>query len=410
MRSVNWRSTSLILTLPNLQHKSTDCRNHIENISVKRLTHINYAFAFLNDDYSIKLTDDEDLKHLAALAKLRSRNPTIKIVLSIGGSSMNAPDSSYKHILSSMVKTRHNRAAFIIHALSFLQAHRLDGIEIDWEYPGDRELGVNSWDLEGLIALASEFRAAVTATRRSVLFTVAIPASSRKWDSINVTAMAPYVDYFNVMSYDFLGSWSNHTGYHSPWDDPTFGAPDALTALQHYITERHIPPSQLNLGLAAYGRSWTLRYPLLPKNGSSYAVQARGPGRAGECSGEVGVLAWRDIKSILDAGTYDWVFEDRSNVKSSFMIVGDQHISFDLPQSLDLKQQAALQMGIGGFSLWNSHLDDPRWTMTKQLGSPSNPASIMVPGYKRARNRKGMRETWRGQLMPVDPRWLVNYG
>lgn len=314
---------------------------------------------------------------------------------------MNAPDSWFKTRFSSMVKSKISRASFINTTLVFLEEHNLDGIEIDWEYPGDEERGGNSWDKAGLVSLVSEYKAAAKKAGRTALLSVALPAAPGEWDCMDPTAMAPNVDYFIMMTYDFKGPWLEYTGYHSAWQDPDPKGDDVLATIKHY-TRAKIPASQLNLGIGAYGRSWTLKKPLPEKASTSFRSKGSGPGKAGRCDSEKGVLAWRDIKSIMEKYKDAWVFEDPGIAKSAFMLFDDQFVSFDLPQSIYLKQQVAVELGIGGFSLWNSHLDDESWTMTKQLASMQDPGPFSGPGISAS--------TTQVEVVPDDETKTVSHG
>ena len=366
-----------------LQERPSDCTNPVEGLPVEKLTHINFAFAFIDAEYGIKLPQPTDIDLLTNLVNLRSRNPELKIILCIGGSAMNDPYSSYKTRLSNMVKTKLSRANFINSTFTFLDEYKLDGIEIDWEYPGDPETGGNSWDKAGLVSLSAEFKSAAKAASRTTLLAVALPATLDQWGNFEAGELEPYVDYFSVMTYDYTGSWETYTGYHALWKDPAAKSNsynDIVATIRHYTVREKVPIEKLNIGLAAYGRSWTLKQPLPTVATNSSLYKAVGPGQVGHCDSEHGVLVWRDIIDIMQKNADAWLYQDDAMAKSAFMVFGDQFVSFDLPESMYYKQKAAIELGIGGFSLWNSLLDDENWTLTKQLGAMEDPGPFSVPG------------------------------
>jgi hypothetical protein len=58
------------------------------------------------------------------------------------------------------------------------------------------------------------------------------------------------------------------------------------------------PFSKLNLGIGAYGRSWTLAN----KANSGLGAAAYSPGSAGQCTGEAGYIGWAEIKQLIANG------------------------------------------------------------------------------------------------------------
>ena len=63
--------------------------------------------------------------------KLRELNPNLKILISIGG--YYARSTSFDQIVSNEI----NRKKFVLNAVKFLKKWNFDGIDIQWEYPGD---------------------------------------------------------------------------------------------------------------------------------------------------------------------------------------------------------------------------------------------------------------------------------
>src|SRR5436305_11547357 len=125
------------------------------DIAAEKLTHINYAFANIKDGLMVEgyAGDPENFK---TLNNLKERSPKLKILVSVGG-------WTWTGEFSDMVLTPQSRTRFIDSAVAFLARHRLDGLDVDWEYPGQRGLNNTNRpeDKVNCTAFLTEMRAAL---------------------------------------------------------------------------------------------------------------------------------------------------------------------------------------------------------------------------------------------------------
>ncbi len=99
-----------------------------DEIDASKLTRINYAFANIVGGQMVEgFADDRD--NFQILNSLKNRNPRLKVLVSVGG-------WTWSGGFSDMALTRESRRKFIESALFFIRSHNLDGLDIDWEYPG----------------------------------------------------------------------------------------------------------------------------------------------------------------------------------------------------------------------------------------------------------------------------------
>jgi chitinase len=98
-----------------------------DEVNVRKLTRINYAFANIKDGEIIE-GFSHDAENFVTLHDLKKVNPALKVLVSVGGWtwSGNFSDASL---------TRQSRTRFITSAVRFIERHQLDGLDIDWEYP-----------------------------------------------------------------------------------------------------------------------------------------------------------------------------------------------------------------------------------------------------------------------------------
>jgi chitinase len=93
-----------------------------------KLTRINYAFANIQAG-RIVLGAPVDAQNFAVLKSLRRTNPQLTILISVGG-------WLWSTNFSDMALTPESRQVFEDSVVQFLTQYDLDGLDIDWEYPG----------------------------------------------------------------------------------------------------------------------------------------------------------------------------------------------------------------------------------------------------------------------------------
>src|SRR6059058_3567600 len=100
-----------------------------DSIDVWRLSHINYAFVDIKDNRAWLHREATDTINLRKLSELKNLNPDLKILISIGG-------WSWSKNFSDAVLTDTSNKNFASSAVAIVAKYNLDGVDIDWEYPG----------------------------------------------------------------------------------------------------------------------------------------------------------------------------------------------------------------------------------------------------------------------------------
>lgn len=254
---------------------------HVKNLvtsgSADKLTHINYAFGnvsggqcVIGDAYAdyqktydaassvdgVADTWDQPIAgNFNQLRKLKQRYPNLKILWSFGGWTWSG----------GFGQAAQNPAAFAESCYRLVEDPRwadvFDGIDIDWEYPNACGL---SCDTSGQASLRNLMAALRARFGQNSLVTAAVTADATpggKIDAADYAGAAQYMDFVNVMTYDFFGAWaaSGPTAPHSPLTSyPGIPINDftSSAAIQKYLA-KGIPAAKLNLGIGFYGRGWT---------------------------------------------------------------------------------------------------------------------------------------------------------
>ena len=335
-------------------------RNYqVAEIPADKITHINYAFAniangecVLGDSYADidkafagDTWDQGALRgNFNQLQKLRQEHPRLKTLISIGG-------WTWSKNFSEAAATPQSRDAFVTSCVDFMKQYGFDGIDVDWEYPvsGGLYPGVAA-DKPNYTALLADFRQALDAEERAdgrdYYLTIAAPAGPTTIPNLEADKMGSALDWMNLMSYDFHGSWDPITGHNAPMsvgpkDTATgFSVSDAVDA---YLATG-FPANKLVLGVPFYGRGWEG----VSATDAGLYQPARG---ASVGTWEKGVFDYHDIvANYLPTMTRYW--DEAAQVPYLYDPARGLWITYDDPQSMKAKTDFIKERGLGGAMFW----------------------------------------------------------
>jgi chitinase len=267
------------------------------------------------------------------LRKLKAKYPGLKILWSFGGWTWSG----------GFGQAAANPTAFANSCYSLLEDPRwadvFDGIDIDWEYPNACGL---SCDTSGQAAFRNLMSALRTRFGSSYLVTAAITAdgtSGGKIDAADYGGAAQYLDWYNVMTYDYFGAFAANgpTAPHSPLysysgiPTPGFYSDNAIQKLK----SKGVPASKLLLGIGFYGRGWAGVTQSTP--GGSATGPA--PGTYEQGNEDYKVLKTRCPATGTVAGT-------------AYAFCGNQWWSYDTPATIAGKMSYARDQSLGGAFFW----------------------------------------------------------
>ncbi|MFG2884923.1 glycosyl hydrolase family 18 protein [Streptomyces sp. NPDC048297] len=352
--------------------RNYNVKNLVTSGSAAKITHINYAFGNVTNgqcaigdsyaDYDKAFTADQSVSGVAdtwdqplrgnfnQLRELKAKYPNIKVLWSFGGWTWSG----------GFGQAAANPAAFADSCYNLVKDPRwadvFDGIDIDWEYPNACGL---SCDTSGAAAFKNVMSALRAKFGSNNLVTAAVTAdgsSGGKIDAADYAGASQYVDWYNVMTYDFFGAWAAQgpTAPHSPLTSysgiPTAGftTADAMAKFK----AKGVPASKLLIGIGFYGRGWT-------------GVTQDAPG--GTATGPA-------------AGTYEQGIEDYKVLKSScpatgtvagtaYAHCGSNWWSYDTPATVGSKMAWAKTQGLGGAFFWEFSGDTSNGELVSAINS-----------------------------------------
>ncbi|XP_062544538.1 chitinase-3-like protein 1 [Armigeres subalbatus] len=331
-------------------------RFDIDHIDPFLCTHIIYSFFGINTDGSIRIIDPYlDLEdnwgrgHIKRFNSLKHTNPTLKTLAAVGG--WNEGSKKFSIVAASPTL----RQRFITESVQFCRTHNFDGIDLDWEYPAQRDGDVIN-DRENHAKWLEEMRREFD--RQGLILSAAVGSVEYSAGiSYDIPRVAAALHFINLMTYDMHGAWDIYTGlnaplYEGPSDVSNLEKQLNVNASIHYWLSHGAPKEKLILGVPLYGRSFTLANAVE----NSVGAPVNGPGIAGPYSREPGVMGYNEFCEKLQ--TEHWDVYQSVEQRGIYAVNGNQWLGFDDPTTIQLKMDYILQMDLGGAMVWSLESDD----------------------------------------------------
>ncbi|HMT29800.1 MAG TPA: glycosyl hydrolase family 18 protein, partial [Bacteroidia bacterium] len=241
-----------------------------ESIDYSKFTIINYAF-FKPLENGTVTEGDSWADHIILKGKLKKVNGNmvndpssslvfkahshgVKVVGSVGGWSWS---SVFPGIAADPVK----RMQFAASCVDIIEKYNLDGIDIDWEYPGHKAHNGSAADKQNFTLLLQTIRNSLNAyekiSGRKMLLTGAFGPAPNHMEQIEWEKVTPLLDIIHMMTYNYYGACDKTANHNCPLFKPLkANAAYNIDATLKTLNEIYnVPLSKITLGLAFYGRS-----------------------------------------------------------------------------------------------------------------------------------------------------------
>ncbi|WP_150269520.1 glycosyl hydrolase family 18 protein [Paenibacillus tepidiphilus] len=405
----------------------------VDKIPWGKITHINYAFAKVNaqnqidfldrtaaveKDYPGQLTDVPFKGHFNQLVKYKRLYPDVRTLISVGGWS--ASGGFY-----TMANTEAGRETFSNSVVSFLRTYQFNGVDIDWEYPSGTAQSGNPNDFgaaeplrdvnyDNYVLLLKKLREkldlAGAQDNQKYDLTVAATASSWILGGMKLGEANQYLDWANLMTYDFHGAWNGYVGPHSALypdardtETAALGTPVLNTdwAVRYYLGT--LPPEKIVIGVPYYSRGWKNVNGGVNNTGLYGSAATAGGG----ADGDFGI--WNDpapeqpaganpiwhILNLLKNPANQRYFDPVTKTPYLYNAAQKVFLTYEDQESLGYKLAYIKEKGLGGMMFWEltgdysqqadgtytygSSLTSYAYEQLKSASAPGGPAKPQLP-------------------------------
>jgi GH18 family chitinase len=275
--------------------------NGLQNmIDQNNYTEIHYSFAVISD-YEVSISNMTTFNEFLNISG-------VKKVVTFGGWDFSTGSSTI-HIFGEAAQQQ----TFVDSVVSFVNQYDLDGIEIDWEYPGATDL--YGWagstptefsdDGANYLSMLEKMRSGLPSGKS---LSIAAPSSFWYLQNFPIKDMAKYVDYIMMMTYDLHGQWDYNINSTGPYLLSHVNQTETIQSLT-MITKAGVPSNKIVMGVGSYARSFKQVDP------SCYGPTCKFTGPTseatpGNCTNTPGYIGFGELQQIVDSGIVRKMYYD----------------------------------------------------------------------------------------------------
>ncbi len=316
--------------------------------------------AYNSDRYTIRETVDsvkvtsvpvgwndvglKDAGNFEQLRRFKELNPNVNLGFALGGWTLSGE-------FSTAYSTQAGRDHFTDEVVDLFRTHDFfNTVDFDWEYPGGGGQAGNAVRPDDgfnfalvLKQLRDKLNALTLDTGENYQVSIATAGGKEKLANLNLPGIDPYVDFYNVMTYDFHGGWENQTGHQAAMtgDDNNYDVDSAVA----FFEDSGVELSKVVMGAPLYTRAWGG-----VDEGLTFGHNQ--PGVAGDAEGsfEAGVYDYKDIINDVITGQTDLYWDDTN--KAAFTYDGDEWSSIETTATIAGKAAYIQEKDLGGMMFW----------------------------------------------------------
>lgn len=305
-----------------------------EGIDYSMYTHLCHAFVVAEKDGTLLPSENVPSRKLTDEAHKKD----VKVLLSLGG-------WGWDENFAEMTMDPPAEDRYVKAVMAIVDEYDYDGIDLDWEYP-DTPI-----EIVGFERLTRRFRKLLDELGkkkgRHMLVTMAAAAHPKTLEWLSRDFLLETMDWINVMTYDYTGSWASFAGHHSPLYASSKLPKDSVLSteltMKYLLEDRGIPASRLTVGIPLYGKAFAVSEP--------YASTAGAP------KPKTATSNYRDLLALQEQ--HGWIRKWDDETKNPWLVApdGSEIIGYDDSQSVAIKTEWAMRQGLRGVFFWQIDAD-----------------------------------------------------
>jgi chitinase len=307
----------------------------VDKYAIEKLTHIIYSFVLLKGN-RLHVSPQAGAI-LRKLVSLKKRNPALNVSIAFAGWGGCKP-------CSGLFAVEANRKAFAQSVLQILQQYKLDGIDIDWEYPaiqGPIGHPFSPADKQNFTALVQTLRATLGNSKEISVAAGAFTEFLQQ--SLEWTKIAPLVNRLHLMTYDLVNRNSVVTGHHAG----LYSTRQQIESVDHairFLDSLGIPRKKLVIGAAFYSRVYA-------------QVDSVNHGLYRSCRFQNFAVYKAYPQVFSEANGYNCYWDEDAKAPYCYNAQKRLFATFDDIRSVQLKTQYAIDKKLQGIMFWELRQD-----------------------------------------------------
>jgi chitinase len=314
---------------------------------ISRLSHIIFSFCHLKDN-KLSVDNSTDSLTIHALVGLKKKNPSLKILLSLGG-------WGGCRNCSVVFSTVTGRADFVESVMALTDYFHTDGIDLDWEFPSVAAYPDHHYMPEDKVNFNLLIRALRTRLGKAKEISVVCAGFDPYLEkSLDLPALAPYVNRINLMTYDLIGSQAQYSGHQSSLYSTSWQSASADRAVR-YLDSLKIPKEKIAIGVAFYARQYQV-------------LENRDHGLNQPAQFKKFVTMRQVRKHYTDVQGYTTYWDPEAAAAYKFNNRNNIFLTYDDERSIAAKCAYVKEMGLNGIFFWQLRLDKPHDGLLDVMG------------------------------------------